>query len=101
MNDNEWAMTYIEGQNTDAMWTTSNTTMPVTPNAGSVTITGPDGSTVKASDISFSWDTSGALVVVDCLVCGEAQEHQVCEVCAVAVKEYRNELYLKQIKDLL
>lgn len=36
-----------------------------------------------------------------CLVCDEKQEHQICKVCVLAVSQYRDELFLKQIKDLL
>jgi hypothetical protein len=59
--------------------------------------------TVTTGDISFSGTMTGKMgpPVRDCEVCGEAQEKHVCPVCAVAVKEYRNEAFRKQIEELL
>lgn len=93
-NDNTtWAIDYI---------TTDSTTddyKQVTWNDANITITGPAPSSAMVhGDISFSWDTAP---IADCLVCNKTQEHQICEVCAIAVKEYRNQAFLQQIKDLL
>ena len=92
MKDEEWTTTWIGNTNGTATlqsWDGSG-------NSNSFTITNAP-MLADGDKLEVSWTTSPK----ECLVCNETQTGYICTVCAEAVKEYRNEAFLKQIKELL
>jgi len=86
--------------NSDDRWETTNVTIT---NDSTGVYTGGDGnyviSTGGAMTGTIEW--AGLPALVNCVVCDAEQELAICGVCNVAVKEYRNEAFRKQIEELL
>lgn len=82
-----------------AQWDGSGTWQSST--GGTVTITDSTGQASTQNYASVDFDTEFTPPDLNCLVCDDLQSKMVCELCAVAVKEYRNEAFLKQIAELL